>query len=45
MNNKLNLFALIDRTSRDSDLRWEEMLDTELGSYKKSFIDELGQMS
>lgn len=45
MNNKLNLFALIDRTSRDSDLRWEEMLDTELGNYKKSFIDELGQMS
>ena len=45
MNNKLNLFALIDRASRGSDLQWEEMLDTELGSYKKSFIDELGQMS
>jgi len=41
----LNLFALIDRTARNSDLQWQDMLDTELGSYKNSFLEELMQTS
>ena len=45
MNNKLNLFSLIDRASRSSDLQWEEMLDTELDGYKKTFVEGLEQMS
>ena len=45
MENKLNLFALIDRTARGSDLKWEELLEDELVSYKGSFLEELCRTS
>jgi len=45
MENKLSLFALIDHTARGSDLKWEDLLEDELVSYKSSFLEDLCKTS
>ena len=41
MQNKLDLFQIIDKVTGSADLKWQSLLNTEIERYQETFQEEL----